>query len=103
MRLETQDGRRIDNPDERQIDEAIRAMEADDAFVILSRDEMTYIQASGDVSAGFVLEYQAGDIDRHFSAAAGPHSADRVSKAFRQYALGDPGWESDFQWEPLEI
>lgn len=103
MRLERHEGGPIDSPTERQIAEVIGAMKGDDAFVILSRDEMNYMQAAGDVIRGFVLEYQAGNTDRHFLAAGGPHSSDRVSKAFRNYALNDPQWETDFKWEPLDL
>ncbi|HPF39471.1 MAG TPA: hypothetical protein P5081_24960 [Phycisphaerae bacterium] len=103
MRMETHDGKAISNPDERQIDAAVEAMTGGDAFLILSRDEMNYMQAAGDVVGGFVLEYQEGDTDDHFAAADGPHSTERVSKALRQYALGDTAWRTAFQWERISF
>lgn len=103
MRLETSNGATVTNPDERRIDEALQNLAGDDAFAILSKDEMTYIQAAGTSADGFVLEYQDGDTDRHFIASGGPHSLDRASKAFRQYAVADLQWRNDFQWEQQEL
>ena len=103
MQLETHSGRPIKNPDERQIDAAIQGLTSDDAFAILSRDDMNYMQAGGTVSEGFQLEYQSGGTDKHFAAANGPHSADQVSRAFRLYAVSDPKWQTDFAWEPMSL
>lgn len=103
MRLETQDSRPIDDPDDRQIEAAVRGMTGDDSFAILAYDVMHYMQAAGTVAEGFTLEYQSGGTDRHFVAADGPHTADRVAKAFRLYNVGDLRWQSDFEWEPMDV
>jgi len=99
MKLETSTGGSILNPDPGQIEETLTQLEGDEAFAILSKDELTYIQVAGTAADGFVVEYQDGDTDKHFVAAAGPHKLDRVLRAFNHYAVGDAQWRHEFQWE----
>lgn len=103
MRLETHVGKPIDNPDEGQIARAIANLTSDDAFAILSRDQMHYMQVAGTVADGFTLEYQSGGTDRHFVAGGGPHSEEQVMKAFQLYAVCDPRWQTEFAWEPMAL
>lgn len=103
MRLETHNGAPIVNPDERKIDEVVMGLTSDDAFAVLSRDDMNYMQVAGSKSEGFTLEYQSGGTDKHFVAANGPYSAEQVSKALRLYAASDPRWQTDYPWEPMPL
>ena len=72
-------------------------------FIILAHDEMTYIQTSGSSEAGFVLEYQDGSIEKHYSCTDTQLSADRVIEALQRYFNNHGRWKSDFTWEQLDL
>lgn len=70
-----------------------------DSFVILSRNDMTYMQTSGDPKNGFILEYQEESVDQHYSCTDGDLSASQVVQAFQWYLSGDGRWKTDLKWE----
>ena len=70
-----------------------------DSFMILSVDEMTYMQASGDQSGGFVLEYQDGSLEQHYYCADPDISAGKVTDAFRSYFARDDKWRKKYHWQ----
>ena len=69
-----------------------------DSFMILSVDEMTYMQASGDPRGGFVLEYQDGSLEQHYYCADPDISAGKVTDAFRSYLAQDDKWRKKYHW-----
>lgn len=93
MRLESTHGRSLSNPTAHDIEQALATLTEDDAFVILSREEEHYLQASGDV-----LEYRAAD--GHFRAipVAGPDLRRRVFLAFLD---GGDGFRKLCSWTPV--
>ena len=76
-----------------------------EAFAILSIDDDTYIQCAEQVDPPdeYVLEYQAGSVDEHYSAVDEPITLDRVVAAFSKYLRGDPTWQGDFAWEKMDL
>ena len=70
-----------------------------DSFMILSVDEMTYMQASGDPRGGFMLEYQDGSLEQHYYCADTDISAGKVTDAFRSYLAGDGKWRKKYHWK----
>ena len=70
-----------------------------DSFLILSVDEMTYIQASGDPSGGFTLEYQDGSLEQHYYCADPDISADKVIDAFSSYLDRNDDWRKRYLWK----
>ncbi len=70
-----------------------------DSFAILSRDELTYLQAGGGPSEGFLLEYQEGSLDQHYRSSEESLSLSTVTSAFRLYAAEDPSWRSGVTWK----
>src|SRR5262245_5451274 len=68
-------------------------------LVTLARSEVTYLQVSGSVQAGFALEYQEGSLDRHHKSLAANLPLDRVTDIFQRYARGDEGWRQDMDWK----
>ena len=70
-----------------------------DSFLILSVDEMTYMQASGDPGGGYVLEYQDGSLEEHYYCADPDISAGKVTDAFRSYFAKDDEWRRKYMWE----
>ena len=65
MVLEICGDRRIENPTDEEVRWAVLELDTgnDDAFLILSGGEMSYVQCAGDRNVGFDLEYQEGGID----------------------------------------
>ena len=65
----------------------------------LARDEATYLQASGSAATGFTLIYQEGSLERRYRSAEAMLPLGRVTQAFHQYFLGEPGWRDGLRWE----
>jgi hypothetical protein len=99
--LELGSGRVVPNATE---DDILGLVEGED-FVILSIDSNTYIQCAEQQAPPYeyVLEYQAGSLDRHYLAADRPITLDRVISAFLKYLRGDESWQTDFEWEKMKL
>lgn len=74
-----------------------------DSFLILSKSELSYIQTSGSPNEGFILEYQEGDIAKHYTCTTSPLSTSQVLNAFRGYLLGSESWKVDLSREKEDL
>ena len=74
-----------------------------DSFAILSESELTYIQAAGGPTEGFVLEHQTGSIEQHYWTVDDSIPLTTVVQAFQLYATGDESWHALNTWEKKEI
>ena len=89
------------------LDEAliIRSLQAldreDDSFLILSKDEMSYIQTCRESDGRYVLEYQEGSLDQHYECADALLTFQKVSMAFTGYFNGTDEWKTALTWQPL--
>ena len=94
----------IRNPTETDIRQAVFALDTkiNDAFLILSRTEMTYIQTTGDQNVGFTLEYQEDDLQHHYRAKRSL-TADEIVKAFALYSTGSDEWKNMAEWEQMQL
>ena len=82
------------------IEQSIRGLTQEaDSFAILEKSHMYYIQTAGDPKNGFVLEYQDGSLEEHFSCTDGHIDTNKVIKAFQSYLAQDRRWLQDFNWE----
>lgn len=94
-------GEEVMNPTDEQILQALRSLDVDrdgEGFAILERGEMTYLQVSGDRSAGFDMEYQEGGIEKHYRADRTDFVLIDVVMAFRQYRDGTINWADYGTW-----
>jgi hypothetical protein len=98
MKLILESGRKINEPTEQDIREAIYSEE----FVILTSNADRYIQCSIQKEPPFLhsLEYQDGSIDKHFRADR-PITPEQTVSAFLKYFSGDSAWQTDFRWENI--
>ncbi len=98
MQLELDSGKHF-----REATEAdILALIAGEQFAILSQNPGTYLQcAERDPPNDYVLEYQDGSTDFHYSATDAPISLERVQATFLKYLRGDISWLNDFRWEKI--
>lgn len=74
-----------------------------DFFLVLSIDEMTYIQTSGSAESGFVLEYQDGSIEEHYSCTNAPLKTDQIVETLQRYYTNHDRWKSEFTWKKEEL
>jgi hypothetical protein len=83
----------------------IRAHIDGEEFAVLSSDPEVYIQCAErkEPPYGFELEYREGSKNRHYRAADGPLTLDRVISAFIWYLNRDPAWRSRFRWEWMDF
>lgn len=100
-------GERVaDEPSDEQIHDALDGLDVDkdgEGFIILGLDDMTYVQVSGDKTIRFDLEYQEGDISRHFRAKRTDFTMEEIEKALIEYRDGTIDWSQYGQWERLDL
>lgn len=73
----------------------------EDPFVILEKDEMTYLQTLW-TPEGYGLEYQEGNILEHYWLSELASQED-VIWALQSYLKGEPNWKTKFKLEKKEI
>jgi hypothetical protein len=106
MKFERSDISMINNVSEAEINEEFNKFgEENDDFVVLSRNDMNYIQAalSDFEGEGIILEYQEGSLDKHFSATDKNISKEVILSVFLAYLKGDAAWKEKFDWEKTII
>ena len=96
-------GQRVaDYPSDEQIHDALDGLDVGrdgEGFVILALDEMTYVQVGGDKTITFDMEYQEGEVSRHFRAKRTDFSMEEIEKALIEYRDGNIDWSQYGQWE----
>jgi len=100
MTLEICGARKIQNPTESDIRQAVFALDTknNDAFLILGTTVWTYIQTAGDKNVGFKLEYQESDTKHHYQAKR-DLTAEEVVKALVAYSAGADDWKKMAEWK----
>lgn len=72
-------------------------------FLVLARDELTYIQTSGSTETGFVLEYQDGSLEQHYSCIEAPLRTSQIVETLQRYYTNHDRWKSNFTWEKEDL
>lgn len=99
-KLNLSSGASLRDPRDDEIRAALAGLESD-GFAILEFDEMTYCQVAGDAAAGFAMECQDGDVDKHYRAVREDFSLDEVVAALCAYRDGHVNWDDYGQWEQI--
>ena len=83
----------------------IRGRIEGEEFAILAADDDTYLQCAkqNDTPSEYVLEFQEGDLGHHYRAVDDAVPLDRVITTFIKYLRGDESWQSDFEWQRMEL
>ena len=83
----------------------IRGRIEGEEFAILAADDDTYLQCAkqNDAPSEYVLEFQEGDLGHHYRAVDDAVPLDRVIVTFIKYLRGDESWQSDFEWQRMEL
>jgi hypothetical protein len=103
--LSTSSGDEIVDPNDEQIRQALSTLDVGSdglGWAILSRSEMTYLQASGDKKSRFKMEYQKGDIDNHFRAAREDFELEEVVRVFAEYRDRKIDWSAYGDWDRIK-
>ncbi len=76
-------------------------------FVILRRDDLTYIQTTfrelDDPDEGLIVEWQDGGTDRHFELDEPYVSVDRAEALFRRFFQEPESVASGGPWKPMRV
>ena len=102
MQLETAGRISSDHVTENELVNAFQDDKGREDFIILSKREQIYIQASGVNDDPYVIEYREGDDEHHFQSV-NEVSKDTVLKTFLKYLKNDSSWKTDIEWERLEL
>ena len=98
MLLNIQGEQEIESPTGEQITDALAQLSKQrEGFAILSRSDLTYIQAACQDDGCFVIEYQEDSTSHHYYC----HNdlpKEEVIKAFLSYATEDGWWKSGIEW-----
>lgn len=100
--LSTSSGDEVVDPNDEQIRKALSALDVSRdgvGWAILGRSVMTYLQVSGDKTAGFDMEYQERDIANHYRAACEDFELEEVVQAFARYRDGRIDWSVYGNWD----
>ena len=105
MRLELGNGHVQVNPTAGQISDLLHALPGSepDSFAILIRDEQQFMQCSGTLEEGFLLEYQDGSLDEHFQCVDHELLLASVIWAFQAYLADDHRWRTIFPWRRINV
>jgi hypothetical protein len=96
------DGISNQKPTDSDIADALtKLITGQNSFVVLSRDELTYIQACPDIE-GLTLEYQVGDVEHHYKSSDSV-PLDQAISIFWLYAQDDSTWKNETQWEHMKV
>lgn len=103
MHLTTASGRVFEEPAAEQIERELRALGGgEDSFLILSRDERTFIQVAGGGGDPFTLEHQDGSLERHYRAVR-EVSLSVVIRVFLAYRDRGDRWRDLVEWELVDL
>lgn len=71
------------------------------SFIILSESDQVFIQAAGEGTGPYTLEYREGDETRHHQCLR-QLARSEVQSAFLKYLRRDASFKTDYQWSALE-
>jgi hypothetical protein len=101
LRLDSCDGSEAIGPDAGEIERQVRRLSPANWYIVLEREESTYVQAGlgpdADAPEGrYALEYREGSPERHYRALV--DNLDDIAAAFTGFASGEDGWKSARGW-----
>lgn len=91
------------NVTEDDLIDALSALENDELEYIILEDDKTnsFLQAAGDGSGDYVLQYNDGKDDAMLQAV-GDVTGDTLTEALTAYLNLDPSWRTLFQWQRIK-
>jgi hypothetical protein len=91
---------RFDQVDDATIAKVLGSLDGGrNVIATLERSEVTYLQAEGDTTRGFTLEYQDGSLDHRYRSREQALPLGQVTEVFHAYARGDERWRDGLTWQ----
>ena len=100
LELRMEHGPAWPEPDQARIAILLRRL-AKDNFAILQRADGQFVQAVGRTGGGYVIEYQDGDLSRHYATETSDLA--EVIDVFQDFADGGQTWLQQHNWKPLRL
>lgn len=99
MRLTTEDGTELINPDAEQQTHALSRLGLPgNGFAILGSADQVYIQTSGSRANGYIIEYRDGDETKHFTSRRTDIPHEEMLAIFEAYRTGG-AWKALVDWK----
>ena len=100
MKLSTEDGTELVNPSKEDIARQVLLLnDTNNKFLILAKDQLTYMQVYGSVKSSWILEYQEGSTTEHFNVSGSSVTSSGVVSTLQQYLEGISDWRTSFHWK----
>lgn len=93
----------IPNATHENLTDALAMLERGDSEYLILQDGDRFIQAAGDSTSGYTLEYNEGSTNTQFRATNPKLSAAQITDAFGSYLAHDPSWETRFSWTEFKL
>jgi hypothetical protein len=101
--LEISNGIKISNPSNEEIKRYINSFSEEKyEFIILKRDEQTFIQTALADSGKFIVEYRLGGNNNHYTSK-GTIDIEKVVKVFEGFANKTSNWRNKVDWEKIDL
>ncbi len=104
MKMHLSSGVKVTDPSDEQIRTLLGRFNVGrdgEGFAIFEKDGSTYMQVGGDKTRGFDMEYQEGDVDKHYRAEREDFSLDEVVRAMIGYRDGNINWSDYGLWSRI--
>jgi hypothetical protein len=93
-----------DLPDENIIRQTLESLDIQGGdFAILSRTEMTFIQARYGDGENFIMEYQDGSLTEHYDCISADLDLTKVVEAFTMFLNANERLMTEFSWELMDL
>lgn len=104
MQLNLEDGRTLPIRSWPEVASALAAVGVDgNGFVILSRHDGSYIQASGTRAKGFRIEYRDDRGQRHYGSRRSDIAHADMIRLFGSYYRQEHDWQAGIEWQEVEL
>ena len=98
------DRRRIVAPDQKMIEDSLRALEQNKSgWATLSWSNCGYVTAKPCVTKGYKVEIEDGSIAFHSRISGNPLSLQEVLLVFAAFTVKDSKWMNKYTWEQVPL
>lgn len=101
MKLSASHGKKISEPTDQQINQAIEDIEDNNGSFVILDTENGFVQAAGSLPDKLLVEYQIDG--KHFQSISQNLSADQVKDIFKQFRHGLSDFKRNYDWKELEL
>ncbi|WP_018128268.1 hypothetical protein [Balneola vulgaris] len=101
MKLSASHGKKISEPTDQQINQAIDEIEDNNGSFVILDAENGFVQAAGSLPDKLLVEYQIDG--KHFQSISQNLSAEQVKDIFKQFRHGLNDFKRNNEWKEVEL